>query len=201
MNNTHKVLPYYFLKLSSKSKQLQCLFTLISMIFLISIAFTTKVSATEPSATKTQLTSADAQKLWNKSCFTCHGDSDDIARNFLKVVDGELQGPMHKKTFRTFLTNHYLSKIKANAIYSMLLTQATTKSRFEQECSSCHKKEADLVREKLALHNGILYSRKLKTPVYGFLETHRELNKDDVKFFLKKLTFTGYKIYLPVKLQ
>jgi len=199
MNDTHEVLPCYLLKWSSKSKQYQSVFILISMIFLISIAFTTKASATEPSAT--QLSSADAQKLWNKSCYTCHGDSGDIARNFLKVVDGELQGPMHKDNLRTFLTNHYLSKVKADAIYSMLLTQATAKSRFEQECGSCHQKPADLVRDKLALHNGILYSRKLKTPVYGFLETHRDLNKDDVKFFMKKLTFIGYEIYRPVKLQ
>lgn len=211
MNVTQEALIDCFLKLSSKCKHFQNVFALILTILLISIASATNTSASEPSAiqistietsaTETRLTESDAQKLWNKGCFTCHGDSGDMARNFLKVVDGELQGPMHKETFRTFLTNHYLSKIKADAVYSMLLTQATAKSRFEKECGSCHQKEADLVREKLAMHKGILYSRKLRTPVYGFLETHRDLNKDDVKFYMKKLTFIGYEIYQPIKLQ
>lgn len=205
MNDMYQILPYYFLKFFSKIKRFQSMFTLISMIFFTSIVFTAKVSATEPSAiekstTETQLTPTDAQKLWDRSCFTCHGDSGDIARNFLTVVDGKLQGPMHQETFRIFLTNHYLSEIKADAIYSMLLTQATTKTRFEQECGNCHQKETDFVRKKLALHNGVLYSRKLKTPVYGFLETHRDLKKNEVKFFMKKLTLTGYEIYIPEKL-
>jgi cytochrome c5 len=205
MNDTRQELPYCFFILDCIVKHLQSVFTLISLVILLSITFTITASAAEPSATnasatKKQLTSADAQKIWNKTCFTCHGDSEDIARNFLSVVDGELQGPMHKETFRTFLTNHYLSKIKADAVYSMLLTQATSKTRFEKECSSCHQKESDLVRDKLALHNGILYSRKSKKPVYGFLETHRDLSKKDVRFFMKKLTFLGYEIYQPVKM-
>jgi len=100
------------------------------------------------SATETPLTSADANKIWKKSCFTCHGDSEDMARNFLKVVDGKLQGPLHKETFQMFLTNHYLSKTKADAIYSLLLTQAKDKSRFEKECSECHQTAPDLVRER-----------------------------------------------------
>jgi len=194
MNETHDALPDCFLKLSSKCKQLQVVFALILMVLLTSIVFITKASATE-----IQLTSADAQKLWNKSCFTCHGDSSDIARNFLKVVDGKLQGPIHKGTFRTFLTNHYLSKIKADAIYSMLLTQATTKTRFEQKCSSCHQKVREFVYRTLVLRNGVLYSKKLETPTFGFLKTHRDLNEGDIYFFMKQLTLIGYEIYVPLK--
>ncbi len=180
MNSIPPVLPVCFLKL----------------ILIISIAFVTNVSATD-----TPLTSTDAKKIWEKSCFTCHGDSGDMARNFLKVVDGELQGPLHKDTFRMFLTNHYLSKPKAEAIYAMLLTQANAKSRFEKECSSCHQKATDLVRDKLVLHNGVLYNKNSKQVTYNFLQTHRNLKQEDVKFFMRKLTFLGYEIYQPIKLQ
>ncbi|MEH6457795.1 MAG: hypothetical protein V7749_15810 [Cocleimonas sp.] len=194
MNHNLEALPDYFLKLSFKFRQFKIVLALILMTLLVTIVFAPKASAKE-----LQRTAPDAQKLWNKTCFTCHGDSADIARNFLTVVDGKLQGPMHKDTFRTFLTNHYLSKIKADAIYSMLLTQANTKTRFEQECSSCHQKAAEFVYKTLFLRNGILYSKKLETPTYDFLETHRDLNKKDVKFFMKKLTLIGYEIYVPLK--
>lgn len=206
MNDTCELKSDYVVKLSPKSKHFRRVFALTLMMSFIFLVLTTKACATEPSSpdkqkTETKLTSADAQKLWNKSCFTCHGDSGDMARNFLKVVDGELHGPMHKANFRLFLTNHYLSQVKANAIYAMLLTQANAKSRFDQECGTCHETMGEFIREKLALYEGILYSRKLKTPTYGFLESHRELKKDDVLYFMKKLTFKGYEIYQPVKME
>lgn len=192
MNFVQEALPDLYLKLSFKYKLLQKVLSLILMIFLISIAFTTKASATE-----TKPVPYNAEKIWDKTCFTCHGDSSDIARNHLKVVDGELQGPMHKETFRNFLTNHYLSKSKADAIYSMLLTQANNKTRFEQECSSCHKSAKEFVYNKLDLNRGDLYSKETTTPTYNFLETHRDLSKEDVVFFMKQLTVIGYEIYLP----
>jgi len=79
------------------------------------------VSIPKASATEVKPKAIDAKKIWNKSCFTCHGDSGDMARNFLKVVDGNLEGPLHKSTFRMFMTNHYLSKTQADAVYTMLL--------------------------------------------------------------------------------
>ena len=79
--------------------------------------------------------------------------------------------------------------------------QATAKSRFELECGSCHQTASDLVREKLGLYQGILYNKSSKQPTYTFLESHRDLNKEDVKFFMRKLTFIGYEIYQPIKLE
>lgn len=168
----------------------------VCLKLILIMTLTTQVSATE-----TPLTTADAKKIWKKTCFTCHGDSSDMAHNFLKIVDGELQGPLHKDTFRLFLTNHFLSKTKAEAIYALLLTQANEKTRFEQECSSCHQTAVDLVRDKLVLHNGVLYNKESKTPTYTFLETHKDLNAEDVKYFMRKLTFIGYEVYQPIKLE
>ena len=192
MNHTHETLPYCFLKLSSKCKHFQSVFTLTLMILLMSFVLMTNAAATElrPKA-------PGAQKIWNKTCFTCHGDSSDIARNYLKVVDGELQGPMHKETFRNFLTNHYLSKTKADAIYSMLLTQANTKTRFEIECSSCHKSAKEFVYYNLEINRGVLFSKKSGDSTYSFLETHRDLTKNDIQFFMRQLTTIGYEIFLP----
>ena len=189
MNHTYDV---HLLPLSFKRKHLQSVIKLILMISLISVAFTKKVSADE-----VKPTGPDAQKIWDKTCSSCHGNSADIARNYLSVVDGQLQGPMHKTTFRKFLTNHYLSEMKADAIYSMLLTQATTKPRYEVECSSCHKSAADFVRESFVLRKGLLHGKKSGTPTRYFLEKHRDLKKEDVDFFMNELTVMGYKIYLP----
>lgn len=187
---------FYCFILNAHSKHPPSLPVLISFMLLISLFFTTNVSATE-----TPLTKVDADKIWGKSCFTCHGDSGDIARNFLKVVDGELQGPMHKETMRTFLSNHYLSKVKADAVYSMLLAKAKAKSRFEKDCGECHQSMSKLIYEKLALDNGVIYSKKSKIPIYNFLEKHRNLNKEDITYFAKKLTFRGYEIFVPVKME
>ena len=194
MNHIHGVLPENYLKQNTKNKKLQTIMMVISMICLMLSVLMAKAFATESEGK-----APDAKKIWDKTCFTCHGDSDHIARNFLTVVDGKLQGPIHKETFITFLGNHYLSKTKADAVYAMLLSQATSKSRFEQECSSCHQNKAELVYKNLVLNNGILYSRKTGKPTYGFMETHEELKKEDVRFFMKELTLTGYEIYVPVE--
>ena len=101
MNHANKTVYDHFLKLSFNVKQFQIVFKLILMTLLVSIALMQKASATELKSSV-----ADGQKIWEKKCFTCHGDSADIARNYLKVVDGNLQGPIHKDTFSIVVSGH-----------------------------------------------------------------------------------------------
>lgn len=172
----------------SQSITCVCLTLLVSLITL-------KAHAADTTAPK-----INANKIWKNACFACHGESGDMARNRLIVKDGKLQGPLHKDRLRAFMTNHYLSESKAEAVYAMLLKKATTKSRFEQQCSRCHQSVMELVREKMLLHNGTLYQRESQTPVYVFLQTHQNLTEKDIRFFARQLTFIGYDVFQAVKM-
>ena len=77
----------------------------------------------------------------------------------------------------------------------MLLAQATTKPRFKDECGSCHETAAKLVRDTLELRDGVLYSRDSGDPVRRFLNHHRDLDLNDVEFFVQLLTRVAHEIY------
>lgn len=142
-------------------------------------------------------TGLDLHKLWHNHCYDCHGHAGDFARAFLSVSDGELQGRHHVDGLRMFLSHHYLVESEVGPVYEMLLAQANTPPRFQDECSLCHHTAAEFVRNSLDLRDGTLYSRKDGTPTRHFLEGHRKLNSEDVEFFIEQLTRVAREIYRP----
>jgi len=139
----------------------------------------------------------DLHKFWDKNCSECHGHSADFSRKFLKVVDGKLQGPMHKESFKTFLNNHYIRRNQQEAIYDMLLAENLIEPRYKNECSSCHKRAAEFVRASMALRDGELYSNKLDSPVSEFLKSHKGLTTEDIEFYMALLTRVANEVYRP----
>ncbi len=188
----NKEFPDYFPLLCRNLKQYSMLFSIILMIMLMVTTFTTTVTATE-----VKRTGRDLHRLWDSNCVTCHGHSADFSRKFLKVSGGKLLGPLYGNNLRLFLHNHYLAGKEVDAIYNMLLAQASTKPRFQQECSGCHGKAAEFVRESLILRDDELYSRKMESPTTSFLSAHRKLNEENVKFFVEQLTRVAHEIYRP----
>ena len=168
------------------------MFTIILVALLLATTFTTPVSATE-----VQRTGQDLHRLWDSNCVTCHGHSAEFSRKFLRVSEGELLGPLYGNNLRLFLHNHYLAGREVDAIYNMLLAQAGTPPRFQQECSACHGIASEFVRESLILRDGELFSRKLQSSTRSFLESHRKLNAEDVDFFVKQLTRVAQEVYRP----
>ncbi len=168
------------------------LYASLLALILLSLMFSHTVFATDKKPYK-----PDLHKFWDKHCSECHGHSAEFSRTFLKVVDGELQGPLHKDSFRLFLNNHYLVKNQQDAIYDMLLAENTTEPRYKNECSSCHKKAAEFVRESLSLRDGELYSIKLDSQVSEYLESHRDLKAEDIEFFMTLLTRVADEVYRP----
>ncbi len=149
------------------------------------------------SATEKKPTGPDLHKFWDKNCSECHGHSADFSRKFLEIVDGKLQGPMHKDSFKTFLNNHYIRRNQQQAIYDMLLAENLIEPRYKNECSSCHKRAAEFVRESLVLREGELYSKKLDSPVSEFLQSHRDLKTEDIEFYMTLLTRVAHEVYRP----
>ena len=192
MNYIYKTFLDDLIRLVYKCKPVKILLAPIPMILLMLAVFTTSISATE-----VQRNGPDLHWLWDKTCFTCHGHAGEFSRTFLKVVDGQLQGPLHKETFRLFLQNHYHAGREVDTVYSMLLAQVNTEPRFKKECSGCHKSAAEFVRESLVLREGVLYSKKSDSPTRGFLENHRGLKQEDVEFYMKQLTRLANEIYRP----
>jgi len=139
----------------------------------------------------------DLHWLWHDRCAACHGHSSDFARKSLGVSGGELQGRHHVNDLRRFLHTHYLAGHEVDAVYTMLLAQANTQPRFKNECSSCHDTAAAFVRDSLELRDGVLFSRNTRRPVRRFLEHHRELNQDDVEFFIDALTRVVHEVHRP----
>lgn len=139
----------------------------------------------------------DLHQLWDDRCHDCHGHAGDFAREFLKPAAGELQGRHHVHDLRRFLHNHYLLESEVDAVYAMLLAQAGTPPRFQQECSRCHDSAAEFVRQSLELRNGVLYARNSNQPLRDFLQQHRKLSVADVEFFTRELTRIAGEVYRP----
>lgn len=70
-------------------------------------------------------------------------------------------------------------------------------ARFKDECGNCHETAAQLVRDTLALRDGVLYGRASGHPVRVFLYHHRDLEPNDVDFFMKLLTRVAHEVYRP----
>jgi len=139
----------------------------------------------------------DLHWLWDNQCAECHGHSSEFAHKFLKVTNGQLQGNHHVQNLRLFMRNHYTQNIEVDAVYEMLLAQALTKTRFKQECSNCHGSAASFVRQSLILQNKVLLSRESGQPIRKFLQQHRQLDTNDVNFFMRLLNRVAHEVYRP----
>ncbi len=188
MKNRNKQNLSYFSGLIINSS----LSSLLLALILLSFVFLQTVSASEQKPT-----GPDLHKFWDKNCSECHGHSADFSRKFLEIVDGKLQGPMHKDSFKTFLNNHYIRRNQQEAIYDMLLAENLIEPRYKNECSSCHKKAAEFVRESITLRDGKILISKEDTPVSEFLESHRGLTTEDIEFYMALLTRVASEVYRP----
>ena len=142
-------------------------------------------------------TGIDLHWLWDDRCAECHGHAGNFARLFLNVSGGELQGRHHVYDLHRFMHNHYLLDSEVDAVYDMLLAQASSQARFREACSSCHGTAVEFVRNSLELRDGLLYSRVYGRPVYSFLDNHMGLSPDGVEFFIKQLTRVAHEVYRP----
>ncbi|MDH5185106.1 MAG: hypothetical protein OEX12_14580 [Gammaproteobacteria bacterium] len=129
----------------------------------------------------------DIHALWDDRCVSCHGHAGEFARKFLTVSNAELQGRHHVHDLRLFLQNHYLAGHSVEPVYNMLRAQAGNDPRFTNECSRCHNRAADFVRDSFILRDGVLYSRQLDMPIREFLNGHRKLQQQDVDYFMQQL--------------
>lgn len=157
-------------------------------VVLVVIMFTTTVA---------EATGVDLHRMWDDRCIECHGHAGDFARTWLSVSDNKLQGRHHVHDLRQFFINHYLTESEVDAVYDMLLAQATNPPRFRDECSRCHHSAAEFVRNSLDLRDGVLYNRTSGLPIRGFLNSHQKLTSDDAEFFDRLLTRVAQEIYRP----
>ena len=139
----------------------------------------------------------DLHALWDDRCAECHGHSAEFARKYLKITGGLLQGRHHVLDLRAFLEHHYPPAGQVEAIYQMMLAQTYTPPRFSEQCSSCHGRASDFLRQLIVLKDGELKIGKSGTPVKQFMQSHRELTKDDIEFYMSLFTRLAYEIYRP----
>lgn len=139
----------------------------------------------------------DLHWLWDNQCKECHGHSAEFARKFLKVTNGQLQGRHHTEDLRLFMRNHYAFDIEIDDIYDMLLAQIQTEPRFKQECGNCHGSAASFVRQSVVLQAEDLLSQESGRPIRKFLQQHRQLDTDDINFFMRLLNRVAREVYRP----
>jgi len=139
----------------------------------------------------------DLHWLWDNQCAECHGHSSEFAHKFLKATNGQLQGNHRVQGLRLFMRNHYTRNTEVDAVYEMLLAQVQTKPRFKQECGNCHGSAAAFVRHSVVLQDGVLLSRESGQPLQKFLQQHRQLQADDVDFYVSLLNRIAREVYRP----
>jgi hypothetical protein len=144
---------------------------------------------------KGEASSIDLHWLWDNQCAECHGHSSEFARKFLTTTNGQLQGNHRVQGLRLFMRNHYTRNTEVDAVYDMLLAQVQTKPRFKQECGNCHGSAAAFVRHSTVLQDEVLLSRESGQSIQKFLQQHRQLQADDVDFYLSLLNRIAREVY------
>lgn len=139
----------------------------------------------------------DLHRLWDDRCIECHDHAAAFARKHLTVVDGSLQGRHADRDLRLFLGNHFLDTSEVDAVYGMLLAQASTTPRFKEQCSACHQDAAQFARDSLVWRNQALYGRSTDRTVSDFLRQHRKLSAEDAAFFATLLERVAREVALP----
>ena len=137
----------------------------------------------------------DARAAWDSRCEECHGDPDKFAAKYLWIIDGQLQGRHHVEDLRLFLGNHSLPDHLIDPLRTMLSEHASTLARFTDECSECHGTPENFVRKSIVTQGRELIGVMTSTAVAEYLETHRELNEEDAKFFTRLLRRVVHIVY------
>ena len=127
----------------------------------------------------------DIRAAWDSRCEECHGDVDTFAGKYLWAVDGKLQGRHHVDNIRLFLGRHYTPKHELAATYDLLLSQANDPIRFRDNCSECHGDAEQFVRQSIFGKDDGMTGVASGEAVRKFLESHRDLQPDDVDFYMR----------------
>jgi hypothetical protein len=124
--------------------------------------------------------------FWDQRCAECRGHAA-FARRFLSAEDGELRGRRPAGDLRLFLRNHGVPAGEVEAVYAMLLAQASGEPRFKSKCAGCRGSAAELARGSRAVRDGVLHGRRTGRPVDEFLDSHADLGTEEVSFFAELL--------------
>lgn len=126
----------------------------------------------------------DGPAIWDSRCEQCHGDPVDFANKYLWNQDGQLQGQHHVDDMHLFMQNHYIPAHEIDIVHDMLLDEANSPRRFEEECSECHGEVGEFVEASFWVGKKSISSNS-GNDVGEFMLTHRELTEAEVTFYLK----------------
>ncbi|SOE00469.1 c-type cytochrome [Caenispirillum bisanense] len=133
----------------------------------------------------------DLHRLFEDRCAACHGDAGPFAH---EVLAG--RGLTAERLAR-FLGRHGGAGADAGPLATMLLAQAETPPLFRRQCTICHGKAADFVRDHLIRRDGILVGRYTARPVAPFLDRHAGLTPAEQAFFTDLLTRVEGEVHAP----
>lgn len=123
--------------------------------------------------------------IWDSRCEECHGDSATFAGKYLWQIGGQLQGQHHVNNMDMFMRNHYIPDHEIDTIKSLLLSQANRPARFETECGECHGDINSFVEKSLWVGKENISGMESGADIGDFLPTHRELDPENTRFYLK----------------
>lgn len=127
--------------------------------------------------------SRDGPAIWDSRCEECHGDPAPFSSKYLWNIDGQLQGRHHIEDLDLFLRNHYTPKHEIEAINQMLLAQANSAQRYQDECGECHGDVAEFVDASLWVTRTDVTAMNSGQEIGEFLPTHRQMEPEDADFY------------------
>lgn len=130
---------------------------------------------------------ADIHAYWENHCLECHGHAGDFARDRLTVADGVLVSDHWGSGLDRFLANHHTTPATLGPIIAMLAAQVATPALYAEHCSGCHGTAAELVRDSVERHDGVLHGRSSGRPLAPFLTRHGGLASDEIALVLESL--------------
>ncbi len=129
----------------------------------------------------------DARSIWDNRFGYCHGDPAEFFGKYLWNVGDRLQRQHHIDDLQLFMRRHYLPEHMIEPITDMLLADANSPLRFDAECGECHGDAAAFVEKSLWIRGGGITGMGTGRELAEFLPNHRDLNPEDVEFYLKLL--------------
>lgn len=149
--------------------------------------------------TPIEVSSRDGKTIWDSRCEECHGDPDKFASKYLWNVEGQLQGQHHVDNLSLFMRKHYIPDHEIKTVHDMLLTLASSASRYKTECAGCHGDAREYVEKSFWVGDSGITIIESGEDVGEYLVTHQDLRSEDIAFYLKLFSrIAGNPLPLPL---
>lgn len=135
----------------------------------------------------------DPHGLYERKCLGCHSEhAADLARQKFKLDSDVLSVARTGARVDVLLRKHHgvsLSGAEATALVGLFKSGITWAGVYQRLCARCHDKAVSFARDRLAIREGQLVSRKAGTEIGAVLKQHGGASDAEIATLLEMLRY------------